>query len=251
MKVTPIKTRTLVPPKDDLLVVLRSMLRSILERAILVVTSKAVSIWEGRCLPQSQYTREQLVPIESDYYFPPSKLKMGEYQASIKHGAFIASAGIDKSNSGEYLTLLPLKPNESAKKIWNWARKEYGVKELGVIITDSRLMPLRRGTGGVSIGFYGFEPLTDYRGKPDLFGHPLQVTLRNVADGLAAAAVVVMGEGSESTPAALVTEVPFVKFTSKPYKPKSKFDGLFVRPEDDVFYPLLKRAKWKKGKGGF
>lgn len=250
MQVTPIKTRTLIPPQDDLLAVLGEAIKSIPERSILVVTSKAISIGEGRCLPQAKYSRADLVPQEAEYYFPQTKVAIGEYQAAIKHNAFIASAGIDKSNSGTYLTLLPSDPMLSAQKIWSYARERYGVKELGVLITDSHLMPMRRGTVGLSIGFYGFEPLTDYRGRPDLFGQPMQVTLRNLADGFAAAAVVVMGEGEESTPVAVISDIPFVQFTSEPYAPQKSGEGLLVPPEEDVFYPLLKNADWKKGGGG-
>ena len=250
MIVTPIKTRVLHPPQDDLLAAIGAAIKKIPEKSILVITSKVVSIWEERCLPQSQYTRSELVPEEAEYYFPKNRTKLFEYQAAIKHNVFIASAGIDKSNSEKYFTLLPLKPNESAKRIWQWLRKKYNVNRCGVLITDSHLMPFRRGTVGVSIGFYGFEPLTDYRGMPDLFGRPLHVTLRNVVDGVAAASVTVMGEGDESTPIALVTELPFVHFVARPYRPKNPMDGLLVRPRDDVFYPLLRRAKWKKGKGG-
>ena len=250
MNVFPVKTRILLPPQDDLFEVLLLSLPKISERTILVITSKAVSIWEGRCLLQEKYTRAELVPKEAEYYFPETKVALGEYQAAIKHNAFIASAGIDKSNSGKYLTLLPADPFASAKKIWEWARSNYGVKEVGVLITDSHLMPMRRGTVGLSIGFYGFEPLTDYRGKADLFGEPLKVTLRNLADGFAAAAVVAMGEGSESTPVALITDIPFVQFTDKPYPKQKSGEGILVPPEEDVFYPLLKNADWKKGEGG-
>jgi F420-0:gamma-glutamyl ligase len=65
--------------------------------------------------------------------------------------------------------------------------------DLGVILTDSRCTPLRRGTTGISIGFYGFDALPDYRGRPEIFGRPLGVTLANQADAMEAAAVGLMG----------------------------------------------------------
>ncbi|MEK7507817.1 MAG: coenzyme F420-0:L-glutamate ligase, partial [Patescibacteria group bacterium] len=154
MIVTPIKTRVLIPPQDDLLDAMRHSIKSLAEKSIVVITSKTVSIWEGRCLSQSAHKRDGLVPEEAEYYFPKIKTPLFEYQAAIKHNAFIASAGIDKSNSGNYFTLLPLKPNESAKIIWAWLRKKYGIRNCGVLITDSHLMPFRRGTVGLSIGFY-------------------------------------------------------------------------------------------------
>ena len=81
-----------------------------------------------------------------------------------------------------------------------------------MILTASHCTPMRRGTTGISIGFYGFEALQDYRGKPDIFGRPLAVTVANRVDALAAAAVGLMGEGSECIPAVVIRGWPDLVF---------------------------------------
>ncbi|HEY9490405.1 MAG TPA: coenzyme F420-0:L-glutamate ligase, partial [Nitrososphaeraceae archaeon] len=78
-----------------------------------------------------------------------------------------------------------------------------GIK-VGVVIADSRLMPTRIGTIGVALASAGFEPVEDQRGKRDLFGNILKVTLKAVSDSIAATGVAVMGEGSESTPIVVI-----------------------------------------------
>ncbi len=84
----------------------------------------------------------------------------------------------------------------------------YNVKNIGVIITDSRITPLRAGVLGVALGYAGFTGIRDYRGKPDLYGRPMEVTQTNSADSLATAATFLMGEGDESQPLAVVEGAP-------------------------------------------
>src|SRR3989338_9337719 len=81
------------------------------------------------------------------------------------------------------------------------------VKNFGVIITDSHCQPLRRGIVGFALSYWGFNPLRDYIGTPDIFGHNLRVTKMDVADALGTAATFVMGEGIEQTPIAIISGV--------------------------------------------
>ena len=81
--------------------------------------------------------------------------------------------------------------------------KEFGVR-LGVLVTDSIGRPWRLGTVGTAIGCAGVLALDDLRGKPDLFGRELQVSEVAVADSLAAAAVLLMGEAAEGTPLVII-----------------------------------------------
>ena len=74
---------------------------------------------------------------------------------------------------------------------------------VGIVISDSRLLPARAGTAGTAVACAGFDPVDDARGRPDLDGSPLKVTVRAVADSLAAAANLAMGEAGESTPIAV------------------------------------------------
>ena len=114
------------------------------------------------------------------------------------------------------------------------------------MITDSHSIPLRRGAVGISLSHYGFEPLNDYRGAPDLFNRTMKVSMANVADGLAASAVAAMGEGSESTPLALIQDAGFVTFTTGPAKrSRRKFSSFNVPLKQDLYYPFIGSVPWR------
>ncbi|MEO8445147.1 MAG: coenzyme F420-0:L-glutamate ligase, partial [Gammaproteobacteria bacterium] len=121
-------------------------------------------------------------------------------------GVTLANAGIDRSNlagSDDAALLLPLDADASAAALRARLQEDFGVT-LGVLITDSIGRPWRLGTVGTAIGCAGLLALNDLRGQPDLFGRQLQVSEVAVADSLAAAAVLVMGEAAEGTPVVLV-----------------------------------------------
>jgi coenzyme F420-0:L-glutamate ligase len=114
------------------------------------------------------------------------------------------NAGIDKSNVKKGTVILyPDNPYLIAEQLRRKVLLNLGVS-VGVIIVDSRLMPTRIGTSGVAIACAGLEPVQDMRGQKDLDGNPLKVTLQATADNLATIANHKMGEGSESTPIAIV-----------------------------------------------
>jgi len=128
--------------------------------------------------------------------------------ARHRTGHVLANAGIDGSNvaGGEAETVLlwPCDPDASARAIRNELAELCGVTP-GVVIADSLGRAWRIGTVGTAIGCAGLTVLDDRRGKDqDLFGRTLQATVIAVADAVAAAAVLVMGEGAEGTPAVLV-----------------------------------------------
>ena len=93
---------------------------------------------------------------------------MEESIITIKGHTLIANAGIDESNANGYYILWPKRPSALAKEIRAYLKKKYKIKNLAVVVTDSHIIPLRHGTTGISIGFYGMEPLYDYRGMPDI-----------------------------------------------------------------------------------
>ncbi|HEX9845951.1 MAG TPA: coenzyme F420-0:L-glutamate ligase [Candidatus Nitrosotenuis sp.] len=114
------------------------------------------------------------------------------------------NAGIDKSNVRKGTVILyPDNPYLIAEQLRRKILLNLGVS-VGVIIVDSRLMPTRVGTSGVAIACAGLEPVQDMRAQKDLDGNPLKVTLQATADNLATIANHKMGEGSESTPIAIV-----------------------------------------------
>lgn len=120
------------------------------------------------------------------------------------HGFVCANAGVDHSNAEpEYVTVLPDDPDASAARIRRAIREKLKV-DVAVIITDTQGRPFRRGCIGVALGVAGMDPLLDLRGKKDLYGKELRVTVTSPADAIAAAAVAVMGEANEGTPVILV-----------------------------------------------
>jgi len=99
--------------------------------------------------------------------------------------------------------LFPAQPYATARRLRQALRQRPGVN-VGVILTDSWLMPGRLGTSGVALATAGFRPIQDERGKTDLFGNPMQVTQRGIADSICVCAQMVMGERDEATPFAIV-----------------------------------------------
>lgn len=246
MKVIAIKTRKFLPPKDNLEELL-SVIEKIEENSVLAITSKVVSIGEGRCIPVSSINRDELAIKEAEYYIPREKSPKGLILNTIKNNMMVASSGIDESNGKDFYILWPENPKLSAKKIWEFLKEKYNVKNLGVIITDSRLVPLRRGVVGIAISYFGFKPLKDYRKQKDLFGREFKMETSNFPDSLATAAVLEMGEGNEQQPLAMITEIPKIEFIQKDYEAKSFDDSFEIPLEEDMFAPLLLAVKWEKG----
>jgi coenzyme F420-0:L-glutamate ligase/coenzyme F420-1:gamma-L-glutamate ligase len=127
----------------------------------------------------------------------------------VRHrlGFTCANAGIDRSNvdagEDETVLLLPLDPDASAARLRADLLAATGAV-VGVVITDSHGRPFRLGTVGVAIGAAGIPALWDRRGEPDLYGYRLQHTDVGVADEIAAAAGLLMGQAAEGLPVVLV-----------------------------------------------
>uniref|UniRef100_A0A7C5YB25 Coenzyme F420-0:L-glutamate ligase n=1 Tax=Caldiarchaeum subterraneum TaxID=311458 RepID=A0A7C5YB25_CALS0 len=121
------------------------------------------------------------------------------------HGFVCANAGVDASNSGgeDYLITLPENPDKSANRIREEIKRITG-KEVAVIISDSFGRPFRVGSVNVAIGCSGINPLNDIRGYKDLYGRILRSKIVCIADEIASAAGLVMGEADEGIPVAIV-----------------------------------------------
>jgi len=154
---------------------------------------------------------------------------------TIKYHTLIASAGIDKSNGAGYYVFWPKRPNRLLRDIWRHLTKKHKLKRLGLIAADSHFLPLRVGSVGVAMAFYGFEPVIDYRGQPDIFGRKLELTRVNIPDALAAPATLLMGEGSEQTPLMIARGFKGITFSSKDH-----YQNFLIKREEDIYYPLLK-----------
>jgi coenzyme F420-0:L-glutamate ligase/coenzyme F420-1:gamma-L-glutamate ligase len=129
----------------------------------------------------------------------------------VRHrlGFVVANAGVDQSNiedAGKRVLLLPEDPDASAASIRDAIAARLGVR-VGVIVTDSFGRPWRMGVCGTCIGCAGLVPLADARGRLDRFGRPLRVTQIAVADAIAAAAALAMGEADEGRPIVIVSGV--------------------------------------------
>ena len=225
---------------------LRASRLSLKDGDIFAVSSKVVSIDEGRTVPMEGADKEALIIAEADWYRKP-KASRWRSRFTIAKGVMVGSSGIDESNGSDHYVLYPHDPFKSAKRLRARLMKEYGVKELGVIITDSTSLPLRRGAIGFALAWDGIDPLRDYRGTPDIFGRAIRIELANLIDALAAAAVLEMGEGAECTPAAVIRGAKGIILKNR--SPRNAAQ-LIVEPEDDVFAPLFWGRGWKPGGRG-
>lgn len=226
LTITPLPGLPRVKPGDDLAALLIAALARVdftpQPQDIVVVAQKIVSKAEGRLRAlasvRADARAEELARItgkdprqvalvleESDEVL---RAKKNVIVVAHRLGLVMANAGIDRSNveqgaDGETVLLLPLDPDRSAAQLKARLDAQFGVS-LGVVITDSIGRAWRLGTTGHAIGAAGLPSLIDQRGQPDMNNRALEVTETAFADSVAAAAVLMMGEAAEGTPAALV-----------------------------------------------
>jgi len=230
MKIKTIKTR-IFKPDENLFHFMEDYISIITEKSILVVTSKIVALSEGRAVEKvDDRTKEKLIASESDFVLPTKYVCL-----TIKDGVVMANAGIDESNANGKLILLPRDSFKSAEFIRRELCKKFKIKNLGVLITDSRLFPLRAGVVGVALGYAGFKGIRDYRGTSDIFGERLEISRTDVADSLATAAVLCMGEGSERRPLAIISNAPVE------YSDRLDRDELKIDIKEDIYKPLFEQ----------
>jgi coenzyme F420-0:L-glutamate ligase / coenzyme F420-1:gamma-L-glutamate ligase len=184
---------------------------------VLVISSKFVAVSEGRVVALGTVCPTDRAVSESKRLNMPPELcelviresdgvigGVSGFVLAIKEGLLTPNAGIDKSNvEGGKVVLYPRDPFGSARALVEEVRFSRGV-EIGVVVSDSRLMPTRRGTVGVALAAAGFEAILDDRGKRDLFGNVLKVTSQAIADDVCSGAQVLMGEAAESVPVVVV-----------------------------------------------
>lgn len=245
MNIQAIQTDQVTVGSGNIFKFLDKNVKDMKEHSILAVTSKIVSICENRVEKIGSANKDALIERESEFYLPHTESKY-DVTLTINHNLLVPTAGIDESNGNGYYILWPSNPQASANTIREYLVKRFSLTHIGVIITDSRSSPLRWGTTGVALSHSGFFALNNYIGKPDIFGRKLTMTKANIADGLAMSAVTVMGEGKEQTPLTMITDIPFVQFqTRNPTNEEIK--NLRIDIVDDVYAPLITKAKWKKG----
>lgn len=233
LSITPLQNIPLIRQGDNLAdILVASIQNSTIQLEnddILVLAQKIVSKSEGRMVnlatvtpsPQAlelaQKTEKdprvvQLMLQESNEIV---RTRIGAIIVEHKLGFVCANAGIDHSNvagdgseNEEYVLLLPEDPDASAKALRDQIRQKTGLN-VGVMIIDSHGRAWRNGTVGICIGLSGIPAMIDERGWKDLFGYTLKITVVGVADELAAAASLMMGQASEGIPAVHVRGFPY------------------------------------------
>ena len=211
----------LVAAGDDLAALLAAALRrmdiSPQDGDILVVAQKVVSKAEGRSVDLAGVTPSaraaalakevdkdaRLVEVILSESSEVVRYRKGVLIVAHRLGFVMANAGVDQSNvggGGERVLLLPRDPDASAAALKNKLESEFGV-ELGIVINDSFGRAWRNGVVGVALGAAGMPALRDMVGAPDLFGRKLRVSSIAVADEIAAAASLLMGQAAEGLPA--------------------------------------------------
>lgn len=243
MKVTAVKTKLLEANKYTLTEVLSESIDTLAEGSVVAISSKIVSLCEGNVLSLKDISKDDLIKKEADRFIPKEFSKYGVY-LTIKNGMLIPSAGVDESNTNGYYAMWPKDPQKTANYCWEFLREKFGLKKIGAIITDSTTSPLKWGVTGRAIAHCGFASINSKIGEHDLFNKTLRQTRINVADGLAASAVLCMGESIEQTPVAIIEDVPFVRFQDRVPTPE-ELRFLRIEIKDDLYAPLLESAPWK------
>lgn len=232
MQIQAIKTR-IFKKDENLNSFIFQHVKSLKENSILVITSKILALSEGRVGKyENEKQKEDIIKRESDF-----ALETKYAWLTIKDGVVMANAGIDESNVGSQLGNIIFLPKDSfisASKIRKVLLKKFQIKNLGILITDSRLFPLRLGVVGFALGYAGFEGLRNYVGKEDIFGRKFKMSKVNIADSLATSATLCMGEGNEQQPLAVISDAPVV-FTNKKVNEKE----LKINLKEDIYAPLF------------
>ncbi|MGB7973538.1 MAG: coenzyme F420-0:L-glutamate ligase [Roseiarcus sp.] len=240
----------LVEAGDDLVKLIASGLKlNGLERRaqdVLVVAQKIISKAEGRMVDLATIRPSaQAIALATEVDKDPRLVEVILSESVrvvrarrnvliVEHrlGFIMANAGVDQSNVGpgdgaRRVLLLPENPDRSAATLRRGLAAATGV-DLAVVINDSFGRPWRQGTAGVAIGAAGLPALIDLRGRPDLFGRTLEVSVIGFADEIAAAASLVMGQADEAAP---VTLIRGLRWSA----PESTAASIVRAPNEDLF----------------
>ena len=224
----------LIKKHDPLIKILISHLKkqklALMEGDIVVIAEKVIATSQGRVKKLSDVNNvsEKARELADKYDMDQRYVELILEEASMILGGMthvilakvndflIANAGIDQSNAGpDSVILLPENLKQVPWEYRNILQKEFNIKNLGIIVSDSRVQPLRKGTIGIAIATAGFEPIEDLRGHPDLFGRPLEITMRAIADDLTSAAQFLLSEADQQTPVVIIRGAKVV-FTDTP-----------------------------------
>lgn len=224
MMLYPVKSKMILVGDNLTKILLDSMNKqniSLLDNDVIAVSAKVISLSNGylikyRDIPPSKKSREiaRITGLEASFVeavLNEADLVLGyDYKAvlTIKNDILVINAGLDRKNVPPgFAAKWPDDPDQEARSIREEILKLSGV-DVAVIIIDSKIHPMRRGTVGFALGISGLKASIDLRGKHDLFGKQLQVTWYNIADDVASAAHLLMGETVEMVPFVLIRGLP-------------------------------------------
>jgi coenzyme F420-0:L-glutamate ligase len=244
------------PLLEIIIQAIRDQKKSLIEGDIIVIAEKVVATSQGRIkkISEVENVSEHAKELAIKYDMDERYVELILQEASMILGGMrhvilakvndflIANAGIDQSNAG--IGSVVLLPNNLKEVVWNYwkeLRAEFGIKDFGVIIADSRVQPLRKGTIGIAITTAGFEPIEDLRGQPDLFNRPMEITMRAVADDLASAAQFLLSEADQQTPIVIIRDSK-VEFTENPQLTPE------MPPEECLYMNIFSKYLLKKQK---
>jgi len=235
MRLFPVKTKIIKTGSNLVETILESLQEQSLQledNDILALTSKIIAYAEGRVVKLSEITPSgKTKEIAQKFSLEPQfaelvlreadKIYGGVDKAvlALKDGVLTPNAGVDNKNAPVgYAVLWP-------KDVRNWVKhikeevERRTSKHIAVLIVDSGLIPLKVGTIGLALAVAGFKPVKDERGEKDIYGKPLVITQHAVADNIACAAHLLMGEAAEVTPLVVIRGAP-VDFDNGIYGPE-------------------------------
>ncbi|MBN1330577.1 MAG: coenzyme F420-0:L-glutamate ligase [Candidatus Heimdallarchaeota archaeon] len=220
---------------------------------ILTISSKIVSVTLGLLINKDEVT----VSEEAKKYSLITKLPPEFMEISIresdevlgacfgalltrKNGNVMPNAGADQSNAPlGSIIILPPNPSEIAQDVQHMLQEKFKCR-VGVIIGDSRVQPLRRGTSGLALGVAGFVPVIDDRGRKDLFGREMKMTRRAIADNLMSAAEILAGEVDEKVPFVLIRNAPII------LTEEDLTDTMAIPPNECMYFSTFMKSQSKK-----
>jgi len=253
LEIIPLDQLPLLKEGDDLATMIVARARKlgfgIKNRDILIIGEKAVSKTEGRVvnidhikpspraaqLARRTGKRPEFIEVVLRDSRRVLRADDDAFIVVTKDGQTCMNGGVDKSNvkGDSTYALLPENPDASARQLRRRMKKLTG-RDVGVVICDTRSRPFRRGQVEECVGIAGMSPLVDYRGDKDLFGYKLRFKNVALADELASAAELVMGQGREATPVAIIRGLTRVRFQEH-----SSAKNMGVTAEEDLFRGTL------------
>jgi len=255
LELIPLST-PLVSTDDDLLeVILQALAKakvSLQEGDVLTIATKIVSITQGLSIKKdevvvSEKARQyaeitKLSPEFMEVAMRESDEVLGACFGALltrKNGNVLPNAGADQSNAPPgTIIILPANPSKIAHELRSQLEEHFHCR-IGIIIGDSRVQPLRRGTSGLALGVSGFVPVIDDRGRKDLYGREMRITRRAIADNLMSAAEILSGEVDEKVPLVLIRGAPII------LTDQDLTDTMSISPDECMYFStFLAKKNW-------